>query len=358
METVTDRPVEMPGDTEPDLHLLTDWAVLQDDGRARTARAVSIALHVGVVLTWFLLPKSMTDPVKEAVVRHFTPLIEPLTDLTQPTPNQGKVNKEFNVESQAPRPRIRIPATPPAPVAPPAAPVRKLAPPPEKKAAPNPQPNLPDAPKVEVAQQTPQVNVPNTPQMAPPPPPPQIQPVEKPKLTLETPPPATGKGTGRLAPPGTSVEDALRSVMRGGGTSGMVVGDVDLMTAPSVRSSINAPALPGKSGAYMELKFDPQGVDFKPYLIQLLATIKRNWFTVWPDSARRGLQGRVVLQMAINRSRIVSKLVIASHSGSDQLDHAAVAGVGMTQEGGLPEFPTGYKADEIRLQLNFVYNMK
>src|SRR5260370_26833559 len=178
MESVTDRAVEMPGGTEPDLNLLTDWEVLQDRTRTRTARIVSVLVHVGLIVTLLLLPASVSAPVREAVVREITPLIAPLTDFTQRTPNQGKINKEFNVERQAPRPRVKIPAAPPpAPVTVPAGPIRKLAPPPEKKAAPTPAPNLPDAPKVEVAQQTPQVNVPHGPQLAPPP---QLQAPEKP----------------------------------------------------------------------------------------------------------------------------------------------------------------------------------
>ncbi len=351
METVTERPAE----PEDDLHFLTDWEVLQDRSRTRTARVLSVVLHVGLVITWLLLPNSGTAPIQQAVVRQITPLIAPLTELTQNVPNKGPIQKEFNVESQAPRPKVHIPpAPPPVPVHPPAAPIRQLVPPPEKKAAPTPAPNLPDAPKVEVTQQKPPVE--NAPQMAPPP---QIQPQEQPKLALENPTPAsTGKGTGLLPPPDTSVQGAMRSVIRGGPSGGMAVGDVDLMSGPSARASINAPALPGKSGAIMEMKFDPQGVDFRPYMMQLLATIKRNWFNVWPESARMGRQGRVVIQLAIARNpKIVSKLVIASPSGSDPLDRAAVSGISASQIS-LPEFPTDFKGNEIRLQLNFVYNMK
>jgi len=355
METVTERPSE----PEDDLHFLTDWDVLADRSRTRTARMLSVLVHVGLVVTWLLLPDSVTAPIQQAVVRQITPLIAPLTDLTQNVPNKGPLQKEFNVESQAPRPKVHIPpAPPPAPVHPPAAPVRQMVPPPQPKAAPTPAPNLPDAPKVEVAQQSPQAPVTNVPQMAPPP---QIQPKEQPKLTFETPPPATtgkGTGTGLLAPPDTSVQGAMRSVIRGGGSSGMAVGDLDLMTGPTARASINAPPLPGKSGAIMEMKFDPQGVDFRPYMTQLLATIKRNWFNVWPESARMGRQGRVVIQIAIARApKVVSKLVIASPSGSDPLDRAAVSGISASQIS-LPEFPTDFKGNEIRLQLNFVYNMK
>ena len=41
----------------------------------------------------------------------------------------------------------------------------------------------------------------------------------------------------------------------------------------------------------VQLLSDPMGVDFKPYLIRVLATVKRNWFAVYPESARFGLRG-------------------------------------------------------------------
>jgi len=112
METVTERPVEVPVEVDDDLHFLTDWEVLQDRQRTRTARIASVLVHVALILTLLFLPNSVTAPVREAVVRRITPLIEPLTDLTQNQPNRGKINKEFNVESQAPRPRVHIPAMP------------------------------------------------------------------------------------------------------------------------------------------------------------------------------------------------------------------------------------------------------
>jgi protein TonB len=98
------------------------------------------------------------------------------------------------------------------------------------------------------------------------------------------------------------------------------------------------------------------GADFRPYLIQVLAKVKLYWFNVWPQSARMGRQGRVVLQFSIDRKGFVPKLVIASGSGTDALDRGAVAGVSGAQP--FPQFPTGFNGDQIRLQLNFVYNMR
>ena len=350
MESVTEHPVEV----EAGLHFLTDWESVQDRAKTRNAGIISIALHVGLIVGLLSLPKSVTAPVTEAISRHVTPLIAPLTDLTQTAPNRAKVNKEFNVESSAPRPKLHARATPPpSPVTVPAAPIRRLTPPPEKRVAPTPAPNLPDAPKVEVAQQPPQTPQVNLPQMAPPP---QIQTQEKPKLAFETPTPASsGEGTSKLAKPGSGVQEAVNALTHTGASGGMVVGDPSA-ASPGISGGINAPPLPGRPGASLELLSNAQGVDFKPYLIQVLAAVKQNWFNVWPQSARMGRQGRVTIQFIIARNLFVPKLVIASASGTDALDRAAVSAISASQP--FPQFPTGFTGNEVRLQLNFVYNMR
>jgi TonB family protein len=96
-------------------------------------------------------------------------------------------------------------------------------------------------------------------------------------------------------------------------------------------------------------------VDFKPYLIQVLAAVRHNWMAVVPESARLGRKGVVVVQFIIDRQGKVPKLVIASPSGTSAFDRAAIAGVSMSNP--FPELPTGFKGDEVRLQLAFAYNM-
>ena len=69
----------------------------------------------------------------------------------------------------------------------------------------------------------------------------------------------------------------------------MVIGDMD--TPPSLRDSLRLPPAPGQTRSSLELLSDPQGVDFKPYLIRILATVRRNWFAVIPESAHLGRRG-------------------------------------------------------------------
>jgi TonB family protein len=98
------------------------------------------------------------------------------------------------------------------------------------------------------------------------------------------------------------------------------------------------------------------GVDFWPYLIKVLSSVRRNWFAVIPESANLGRTGRVVIQFAINRDGSVPKLVIAGPSGADALDRAAVAGISASNP--FPPLPNEFKGSQVRLQFVFKYNVK
>jgi TonB family protein len=107
-------------------------------------------------------------------------------------------------------------------------------------------------------------------------------------------------------------------------------------------------------GSSLELLSDPQGADFRPYLLRVLTAVRRNWFAVIPESAKMGRAGKVLIQFVIARDGGVPKLVIAVPSGTDPLDRAAVAGISASNP--FPPLPLEYKGDQIRLQLSFVYN--
>ena len=97
------------------------------------------------------------------------------------------------------------------------------------------------------------------------------------------------------------------------------------------------------------------GVDFRPYLLQALAAVRRNWFAVYPEAARLGQRGQVVLQFSIIRQGTVTKVIYTTESGSRALDQAAVAAVSASNP--LPPLPVEFKGDRIILQMTFLYNM-
>lgn len=349
METVVQTPPD-----EAELHLLTDWGETGAAERRRRAAVGAVLVHVALIGLLMAVPASVMTP-PDIPIHEITPLVIPLepTPLTQKAPNKSKVMAEFQVQPSAPRPKLEAPpGPPPRPRQVPRPAVIPQAPAPQNSA----QVKLPDAPAMVAPPRPPVKNdLPALGQV--PVPPPQIQTEEKPKLTLENAPrrPQQVVPTGRVPMPSTSVEQTVQGLTRGQGLGGPVrVGDGGAFD-DTVYGGINSPPAPGVPGAGLELKSDPMGVDFRPYLQAILAVVRRNWMAVLPESARMGLRGKVALQIAIVRDGGVSRLVYSEKSGSHALDEAAVAGVSASNP--LPPLPPEFKGDRIVVQFNFVYNM-
>jgi TonB family protein len=307
-----------------------------------------VLVHILLIVGLALAPATITtvEPARTAELRRVTPLVEPPPELTQTAANTKKVTKEFKLPDIQPRPKIQIPRGAPSTTRPQAPRPADVPTPPAERPT-----SLPEPPKLEASAAP---NVPALPQ-----PTPQIQPVEQPKITLENvapPPTPLPPGRGQIPIPNPSVSDAIRQSVRGGGSGGgLRVGDLDLNGPGGIGEGANLPPTPGVEASQLELLSDPQGVDFRPYLIQVLAAVRRNWLAVLPESARMGRQGRVGIQFSIARNGNVPKLVITAQSGTEALDRAAVAGISASQV--FPPFPPGFKGDRIVLQFNFAYNI-
>src|SRR5271170_5531859 len=309
-----------------DLNLLRPWREPVTPRRLMTAGVGSVVFHVAVVVLFLSLP-DIEGPREAPVV---TPdfhkavhLVAPrFFEPTQKEPNKGKISRELDVRSSqaAPEPqapRFRVPQPAPGPPPPPVISTQPVQP------------------------------------VSPPQP-------EKPKLAFEN----VGAGPAHVAAPNpnavipsakVTVQDAVRNnapnATPGGG--GTIVGDVgdNTTTIPN----LNQAPSPGRIGSNLQLLSDAQGVDFKPYLIQVLTAVRRNWLAILPESARLGRRGRVLVQFAIDRNGRVPKLVIAEGAGTDALDRAAVAGVSASYP--FPPLPAEDKGHQIRLQFAFSYNM-
>ncbi len=344
-------PVSPP---EPELHLLTTWEDADLGRRTAWAATGSLIANVFFVIAAILIVEYAPAPVlpnlERVDVRKAVPLIAPPDTLTQTAPNKSKVAKELKLENLVAQPEVKpqpkVFSRPPAP--------------PPGRGTPAPQVPVLEPPQVAVAQtQAPppmQGTVPNLPGPPAEKPPAQIQTEEKPKLAFETPGAASVNpgGTGRIPTPNTSVSEAVRSASRPG-NSGLAVGDTGVDYQGGIGQMPGQQGSSGKQASSLELLSDPMGVDFKPYLIQVLTAVRRNWFAVIPESARFGRRGRVVIQFAIDHSGAVPKLVIVMPSGTDALDRAAVAGVSASNP--FPPLPPAFRGPQIRLQLSFFYNV-
>jgi TonB family protein len=287
------------------------------------------------------LPAPAPPPPEPQVIdlRKAIPLIAPPTRLTQTQPNRAPIAKEARLDNLLPRPEMR-----PQP--------RTFSPPPGGRPTPPPSPPAVEVnPQIRLAQAPPPV-MGSIPDINPPPP--AKPPEERPKLAFETPglPTASPSGTSHLPAPRMGVQEATRGALQNR-PGGLSVGDVGA-EMPQV-PMLGQTAGPAKQASSLDLLSDPMGVDFKPYLVRVLAAVRRNWMAIIPESARLGQRGRVVIQFAIDRSGSVPKLVIAMPSGTEAFDRAAVAGVSASNP--FPPLPPEFKGAQIRLQLAFFYNL-
>jgi len=344
-------PRQIPPQQTPneDLNLLQAWREPLTPRRLMPSAVGSVLFHVVVLIAVILLPEQGFTPRPATIIhpelrrtilempRNFEP--------TQKDPNQGKVSHELDVRSMrsAPEPqapRFHPPSPPPGPIAQALQPVQL----PAIEA-----PKL-EAPKIDVPSALPALTA-VAPKAAPPPP-------EKPKLAFEDvgAGPARTSGSDRTIPtPKELVPDPLRSKSAASGGGGAIVGDLGDYSLANP-NSLHAPS-PGDIKSSMQLLSDPKGIDFKPYMIQVLMAVRRNWLAILPESVRNGRRGRVIVQFAIDRTGGIPKLVIAEGAGvgADALDRAAVAAISASVP--LPPLPADYKGDQIRLQFAFSYNM-
>ncbi len=311
--------------------------------RIAALAAGSLAVHamIGMVLAALPSVDVVRRDAPQIVVdlKKAVPLVAPnLKELTQKAPNVGKVSHELDVRSavqaSVPQaPRFRPPSPTPAPREAPPAPIV-------------------EAPKIDLAVAGPVPVVPAAIPQAPPPDKPQEK---QKKIVFESVRAGSGPNPSPnvkidLPQPTQSVQEIARAVARPP-AGGVIVGDVgDDLSLPGAMSS------DGRPKSNLQLLSDPEGVDFKPYLVQVLTAVRHNWLSVIPESARLGRRGNVLIQFSIDRRGSVPKLVIASPSGTDALDRAAVAGVSMSNP--FPPLPADFKGDQIRLQLAFSYNTR
>ena len=339
-------PVVVPTrNDDGDLQLLLDWARNPDETeRIRKAAIGTGIVHLFLILCLAMMPRQTGSSAHvRPRERRVTPLVDPPIELTQKAPNKGPVSKELAVQSILP--------SIPKPTPEPGTKARKFepppAPPPTKQAVVAP---VPEPPKIEQAQNTPQINLPQLP--------PQMQPQEprvsetKPKLAFETPTAPKGPTGGATLPmPANPVQEAIRELSHGGSSGISGSEPVDLGRG----GGLNLPPSAGRPRMDYEMKSDPLGVDFKPYILQVLAVVRRNWVAVYPESAKLGTRGQVKLDFAIAKDGKVTKVVYSWESGSKALDLAAVAAVSASNP--LPPLPAEFHGERIVLSFTFSYNM-
>ena len=106
----------------------------------------------------------------------------------------------------------------------------------------------------------------------------------------------------------------------------------------------------------LEVLTDTQGVDFGPYLKQLVSAVKKNWFESIPEQAKPPVlqRGQVAIQFVIMPNGRVAGMQYTESSGDIALDRAAWGSI-TASEPFLP-LPEKFHGPYFALRMHFAYN--
>jgi outer membrane biosynthesis protein TonB len=317
------RPPELTEDlrevVEPDIFITGDANLLMEPEVKRKPKedvlklVLSIAFHVLVIVFLIASPKLFPPhvPTDQEIATAEKLLLYNPPELPKTPP--------------APVPRMHITPKELNRVAPP---VVQPTPPPAET-----QPKAPDLPE----QPKPQSSV------VPPPTPPQPSQLQ----AVQPPPSKTPKlnlGLSRLSP-GEQIQNQVQDAIRQG-HQGQVYG---------------GQALPGTGGAstgdQAQILSDTQGVDFTSYIQRLLATLRRNWEAVMPESVYLGDRGIVYTTFQINPDGSVPPPdpILERTSGKEPLDNAAMSAIHASNP--FEPLPSAFHGPYLRLRIIFLYNI-
>jgi TonB family protein len=147
---------------------------------------------------------------------------------------------------------------------------------------------------------------------------------------------ATGTSAGSVIQQATEAAAANRSA--GGGQGG----DFGLGTGAK-----------GRQLGALEILSDTQGVDFGPYLQRILEDVRKNWYSLIPESAEMK-KGKLAIEFAITKDGNIADMRLVATSNDAALDRAAWGGI--TTSNPFPPLPSEFNGPFLALRFRFFYN--
>jgi outer membrane biosynthesis protein TonB len=229
--------------------------------------------------------------------------------------------------------------------------LRKVAPP-VPHPIPTPAPKEPER----VAKELPSAPVPQ-PTSTPPKPDDSVAKADTPKQPLKLEAPQQQPTDHSLLLPKSSLGHSLQDSIR----------ESSKLNAPSavggggqIPSNSGIPGGSGQGTAFgnMEMLTPTEGVNFDDYLHRVYIIVKRNWFSVMPESVRLGDKGVVSLQFKIMRNGSVpdGEPVRLVGSGKEPLDRAAVSSIRASNP--FEPLPPAFSGPYIELRFTYYYNLQ
>jgi len=310
--------------TTGEVNLMAKPVVDSKEAWNAVARVASIVFHFVVISLVLLAPKIFPyhPPTDAEIQRTITNLYLPsdMNPLTKPP--------------SAPLPRSPVMKIDPRLL-------RKLAPPREAEPA----PPQPEPPRETPAPAKPAAPV--APMSLP-------HPAESPIRPQIPPPDAAPSLVLPRFSPGKALQESMQEAMKGGGS------EAATSEGPIGRGGgYGSPGGGGQGfgGNAVEILTPTEGVDFSTYIARVLASVKRNWYSVMPESARLGDRGKVVLQFRILRNGVVPEQepVMMGSSGKEPLDRAAMSSIRTSTP--FEPLPSAFSGPYIELRFIFLYNI-
>ncbi|HXQ26515.1 MAG TPA: TonB C-terminal domain-containing protein [Candidatus Acidoferrales bacterium] len=308
--------------TTGDANLLIEPEEKRDAKSDLVTRILSVAVHIALIVFLIFSPKIFPAhvPTQEEI------------DLAKKALNFVYLPPEVS-EPPAPTPKIHVDRNTLNKIAPPVTQPQIPAPPVNPERAPS---DLPEAPR-------PQIPVTSAPAPS--------QPMQPTPSHLEPVLPASPQNRLNLqlpqSSPGKSISDQITDAIRTGRKPGTVYG--------------GGPVAPGGGGPGMgygvQVLSDTQGVDFNPYIQRLLASLKRNWEAVMPESARMGDRGVVFTTFQVNPDGSVPSPdpELERTSGKEPLDNAAMSAIHASNP--FEPLPPQFHGPYLKLRIAFIYNI-
>lgn len=313
------RAYEMPDVLEPDVmttgevNLLTGPPRNLRDEAKWVLRGTSVLLHAVALVIILLIPALFpshqpTQAENIAAMHSLGDLYIPpdMRSIVHPAPHAAPKGPPIHIDPKIIRQLAPSEATPPP---------GAFQPPPVPRDVPKDNVNVP--PTAPVTEQP-------KPQPVKPPPAPQLEPLN------HDPPPG-----GLILPKfsaGHAIQQSLADTSRSAGAG-----------VPSVAAQGRMPG--GKGGGYgsggaggqgggqanagLTMLTPSEGIDWNSYMARVVASVKRNWYAIMPESALMGDQGIVLLRFKIYQdgSVVSEDPVLERSSGKTPLDRAAMSSI-------------------------------
>lgn len=313
---------------EPDIFMTGDANLLMEAKDKRDPKAdlltrvMSVLVHIGLIIFLIFTPKIFPPhvPTQQDI------------DLARRQLQWIYTPPELPKTAPPPSPKLHITAKT----------LSKISPKIEQPVIPSPPPANPEKPPTDLPEAPkPQAVIPQQPRTTQPPPS-ELEPVAP-----VAPTPNHLNLHLNDDSPGRQIENQIQDAIRQGGRG---------RTYPGGESMPGSRGGPGM-GQQAEILSDTQGVDFTNYIQRLLATLKRNWMAIMPESAMMGDRGLTSTTFKImpDGSVVPPDPILERTSGKEPLDNAAMSAIHASNP--FEPLPSQFHGPYLELRIWFDYNI-